>query len=241
MGQISIEAATLADIDELARLEKESFSDCLYEYRTVEYYRTALSLSDKSDNRFLLSDDGELVIAREGQTDYSDGASRTGKTHIYVARDGDKLAGFIEIISFTGKNFCNVWMVGVSPSYQGRGIAKALVNKAIEFTREVGRDYLDLDVHPENTSAHFLYANLGFQMIGQARKLYFKDDALSYFCRMSVSGAPLPPKARLIPKFQEQAKAKPGDEKHLHQQEKTARRSPRRRKATAQAPGFAAA
>jgi ribosomal protein S18 acetylase RimI-like enzyme len=53
-------------------------------------------------------------------------------------------------------------MVGVSPEYRGRGIARRLVNACIEIARGAGKQRITLDTAPVMVAAHRLYASMGF-------------------------------------------------------------------------------
>jgi len=56
--------------------------------------------------------------------------------------------------------------VYVSPSYRGTGLLAALVDTVGAWSRECGRDILDLEVVTGNTRAVRAYAKLGFQPVG---------------------------------------------------------------------------
>jgi ribosomal protein S18 acetylase RimI-like enzyme len=53
-------------------------------------------------------------------------------------------------------------MVGVSPEYRGRGIARQLVNACIDLARAAGKRRLTLDTAPVMVAAQRLYASMGF-------------------------------------------------------------------------------
>ncbi len=53
-------------------------------------------------------------------------------------------------------------MVGVSPEYRGRGIARQLVNACIELARAAGKQRLTLDTAPVMVAAQRLYTSMGF-------------------------------------------------------------------------------
>jgi ribosomal protein S18 acetylase RimI-like enzyme len=53
-------------------------------------------------------------------------------------------------------------MVGVSPEYRGRGIARQLVNACIDLARAAGKQRLTLDTAPVMVAAQRLYASMGF-------------------------------------------------------------------------------
>jgi ribosomal protein S18 acetylase RimI-like enzyme len=53
-------------------------------------------------------------------------------------------------------------MVGVSPEYRGRGIARQLVSACIELARAAGKQRLTLDTAPVMLAAQRLYTSMGF-------------------------------------------------------------------------------
>jgi ribosomal protein S18 acetylase RimI-like enzyme len=50
----------------------------------------------------------------------------------------------------------------VAPPLRGRGIGRALLEAAIEYARERGADYLDLNTGETDTAARALYESMGF-------------------------------------------------------------------------------
>ena len=50
----------------------------------------------------------------------------------------------------------------VVPPLRGRGIGRALLEAAIEYARERGADYLDLNTGETDTAARALYESMGF-------------------------------------------------------------------------------
>ena len=60
--------------------------------------------------------------------------------------------------------------VGVHPEFRRRGIARALVQTAIEQTRRHGGRYLTLQVHTENLEARALYESMSFDTLERTRE-----------------------------------------------------------------------
>ena len=58
-------------------------------------------------------------------------------------------------------------MLGVSPQYRGRGIARLLVDACIETAREHGKRRLTLDTTPLMIAAQHLYSSMGFVADGE--------------------------------------------------------------------------
>lgn len=56
--------------------------------------------------------------------------------------------------------------VAVEPSFRGRGIARALMEHALDYIREMGGAWAVLQVRADNQIARGLYERLGFQVVG---------------------------------------------------------------------------
>ena len=63
--------------------------------------------------------------------------------------------------------------VVVDGSARRRGIAEALMQKAIELARESGAEGISLTSHPQRQAANLLYQSLGFQL-RQTNPYYFR-------------------------------------------------------------------
>jgi ribosomal protein S18 acetylase RimI-like enzyme len=57
----------------------------------------------------------------------------------------------------------HVRMLGVAPSYQGRGIARRLMEAAIEEARRAGKRRMTLETTEAMVAAHRLYESMGFR------------------------------------------------------------------------------
>jgi predicted N-acetyltransferase YhbS len=61
--------------------------------------------------------------------------------------------------------------VVVHPEYQGQGIGRALMEKAIASARQQGASWIGLEVRADNAVAHTLYEHLGFRVAGNTEHL----------------------------------------------------------------------
>jgi GNAT superfamily N-acetyltransferase len=61
--------------------------------------------------------------------------------------------------------------VVVHPEYQGQGIGRALMEKAIASARDQGASWVGLEVRANNAVAHKLYEHLGFRVTGTTEHL----------------------------------------------------------------------
>ncbi len=77
-----------------------------------------------------------------------------------------------------------IWLlsnVAVHPGYRRRGIARALVEMAIQAARKYGGQYLMLQVHGDNLGARQLYERTGFRSLEQVRE--FIGSPIKFFHR----------------------------------------------------------
>lgn len=71
---------------------------------------------------------------------------------------------------------CIIGNVVVHPDFQGRGIARALMQAAEETARAEGARWIGLEVRADNVAASTLYTHLGFRAIGEVEHLLRPGD-----------------------------------------------------------------
>lgn len=114
----------------------------------------------------------------------------------YVWEDSGRIVGNVTLGLSDAQH--DTWLlsnVGVHPQYRRRGIARALVETAVNQTRGHGGKYLTLQVQSDNIEARGLYESLGFNTLERTRE----------FVGLSGVTAPLPVEGwRLQPPQREQ-------------------------------------
>ena len=55
--------------------------------------------------------------------------------------------------------------VVVDRDYRGKGIGRALMQKAIDYAHKKGADMIELTSHPHRETANSMYKNIGFEQI----------------------------------------------------------------------------
>lgn len=88
----------------------------------------------------------------------------SGATTVLVARIGGRIVGTLSLVIFpllTGKR---AWIedVVVLPDLRGRGLATALIEKALRSARDAGCRTVDLTSRPTRVEGNRLYEKLGF-------------------------------------------------------------------------------
>jgi ribosomal protein S18 acetylase RimI-like enzyme len=114
-------------------------------------------------------DDGYVDAADDYVHELADAASRAREAEVWVAVEDDEVLGSVTFC-VPGSPFAELAgaaegefrMLGVAASARRRGIAEALVRRCIERSRELGHEALVMSSMAEMTTAHRLYARLGF-------------------------------------------------------------------------------
>ena len=70
--------------------------------------------------------------------------------------------------------------LAVNPSFQGKGVAKALMEQAENVARHAGTNILRVDTNSENKATQALFPKLGYQFSGEITLA--KRPGLKFFC-----------------------------------------------------------
>ncbi len=89
-----------------------------------------------------------------------------------VAMDGDKLAGWCDIIPGSKPTTKHVGNMGVIllPEYRGQGLGEKLIKATIKVAKKKGVKRVELGVVSDNRNAISLYLKLGFEVEGLKKK-----------------------------------------------------------------------
>lgn len=116
-------------------------------------------------------------------TDFQPAISRS---ELYLAVDDDRIVGAFILNHIQGDSYDRVeWrtdadadktavlhLLAVHPSIHGKGLGKALLQKAAEVAREAGDEIIRLDTLPRNIPGQRLYEGFGFQYCGEVELTY---------------------------------------------------------------------
>jgi ribosomal protein S18 acetylase RimI-like enzyme len=94
--------------------------------------------------------------------------------------DGLAVLRFRESI-FTDGLECYLAELYVKPDLRGRGLGRAILEKAIDVARERGADYMELGTEEEDRAARALYESMGF-----TNRTPWPDGQLSYFYELEL-------------------------------------------------------
>ena len=96
--------------------------------------------------------------------------------HGYVWIEEGRVVGNLSLQS--GLRYGERWYisnVAVAPAYRGRGIARSLVEAALEEAQREGGGWATLQVQEENEAACRLYGGLGFEALGGMTTLHLAE------------------------------------------------------------------
>jgi GNAT superfamily N-acetyltransferase len=87
---------------------------------------------------------------------------------MFIAIDSEKdsVMGFVNLYPcYSSLALQRLWILndlGVSSSYRGKGVSKALIQKVQEFAKETNAIRIELKTKLKNTTARSLYKSMGF-------------------------------------------------------------------------------
>ncbi len=99
--------------------------------------------------------------------------SHQEKPYFFVAKTAENLAGYILYLEY--KKTIRIYSIAVSPSYQGQGIARSLIEYLLATTTKD----IFLEVNTKNYRAIELYNKLGF-VITKMITGYYEDGASAF-------------------------------------------------------------
>lgn len=110
------------------------------------------------------------------------------KAQLYTYKIGDKITGIVVLNEVQDPEYADLqWVtssdsrnlvvhrLAVHPHYQGKGIARKLMDFAEIFAKEQGYDSIRLDTFSQNSRNQKFYDNRGYQLTGEVY-LSYRDD-----------------------------------------------------------------
>jgi GNAT superfamily N-acetyltransferase len=89
-----------------------------------------------------------------------------GESVIFLALEGDAPAGFVQLYpSFWSVAACRSWILNdlfVAPAFRGRGVGRALLDRARTHAEETGAGGMSLATQRTNATAQRLYEAMGW-------------------------------------------------------------------------------
>lgn len=108
----------------------------------------------------------------------------------FIVAEEQQLAAYVLVIYYRGTRLARMYSLAVLPGFQGKGIARQLIDAAELEARNAGRIYMRLEVSHDNQRAIDLYESLGYQRFGVIQD-YYDDhkDALRFQKRIRYFSA----------------------------------------------------
>ena len=111
---------------------------------------------------------------------YLRASRRSPHAAVFVAENEHGIVGRLSVARDSHPASPHVADLGlmVAVGHRRRGIGRALLERAVEWAREVGVEKLELHVFPHNEPAIRLYEQFGFEREGLRRRHYQRDGEL---------------------------------------------------------------
>jgi ribosomal protein S18 acetylase RimI-like enzyme len=100
---------------------------------------------------------------------------------VYIAMIGDSAVGFVYVQFYEWNQLAQIQGLAVDPTYQRRGIAAELVERAEKFAREKGARGMYVDTPTLNRKGRDFYEAIGYSF-GYEMPRYYEDnlDGVTY-------------------------------------------------------------
>jgi ribosomal-protein-alanine N-acetyltransferase len=112
--------------------------------------------------------------------------AQSARSVFLVAASDRRVVGYA--LAFHSPTRAEIHSIAVAPAARGRGVAAALLRRAIALLRRRGFETVSLNVRLENKAAIRLYRRLGFERVRRVNG-YYEDGAPAW--RMRTLARPL--------------------------------------------------
>ncbi|MCL2376252.1 MAG: GNAT family N-acetyltransferase [Defluviitaleaceae bacterium] len=171
-------------IDKIAPLEKEKWQDYRLEYRSIShsYYDVKITPAEGSYHVSFVKKPFDVPFENNDHDKLFQPWWDDIKAWGIV--EEDKLLAAIETTVEDWNNRLRITELWVDHSYRRQGIAKALMDIALQRARDEGRRAVVLETQARNEAAVAFYIKYGFSLIGFDACAYHNDDLESKKVRM---------------------------------------------------------
>lgn len=109
-----------------------------------------------------------------------------GRAHIVLAESEGRPVGYALVLYKRGTSLARLYSLAVHPGWQGRGIARSLLERMEQHATGQDCVYMRLEVRPDNAGAIALYQRMGYHRF-RIKHDYYDDhsDALCFEKRLS--------------------------------------------------------
>ncbi|MHA1626341.1 MAG: ribosomal protein S18-alanine N-acetyltransferase [Candidatus Asgardarchaeia archaeon] len=100
-------------------------------------------------------------------------SSRFVKT--FVATRGGTIVGYVSFL-LKPKEWSHIISIAVDPTFRRKGCGSLLLERALEYSKNMGCKFVYLEVDVSNKAAIEMYKNFGFKIIRRIRGYYEDED-----------------------------------------------------------------
>ncbi len=108
---------------------------------------------------------------------------------VLIAREGDDVVGHLQLVDTDEAGVVEIKNMAVTPSHQGAGIGRTLVEHALTMARERGATRVTVATGTGDTGNLRFYQRLGFRMLAIERDAFTPERG--YPAGLEVDGIPL--------------------------------------------------
>ncbi|MDD4640270.1 MAG: N-acetyltransferase [Bacteroidales bacterium] len=87
-----------------------------------------------------------------------------------------KIAGYISILTNKRYHSLRIYSIAIDPARRGQKLAQELIEKAVDYARQLHLPAVSLEVNTENSPAISLYARNGFEAVEILEDYYGKGE-----------------------------------------------------------------
>ncbi len=92
----------------------------------------------------------------------------------YILREGDIIIGTIGIIN-KGESYIELKRFYVHIEHRGKGYGTRLLEKALEFCRQHGKNKIEFETGKAFTQGHAFYIHKGFKIVNEDKESYYME------------------------------------------------------------------
>ncbi len=135
-----------------------------------------IKVSDETD--YMLSDSKERELDVKKEEEFLQNIQKSITTKMFIYEEDGKIVGICNLRGMDKKRVRHRVNLGISvlKEYWGNGIAKKLINYAIDYSKKNSIKKIELTVRVDNKRALKLYKSLGFFIEGEVKNFFCIDD-----------------------------------------------------------------
>lgn len=150
------------------------FPKLKYSYETSSYYDLSISQKERSWQIELTLKPLERTLVREAELELF--GEHVEEPRVFAAEIGEKRVGWLELGYHIWNNRMRVWQFLVHEDFRRKGIARLLMQKAVEVAKEKGARMLVLETQTCNIPTINFYLKFGFELVGFDTTHYSNED-----------------------------------------------------------------